>query len=219
MKPSTSLAVLATAAVAIGISVAVAASPDGSKVTLSIGDVAAAESNSGTSTFVFTVSASGSLKGTAKVSFATANGTAVAPGDYAASSGSSLSFDRHNKTGTVTVQVFGETADEQDEMFQVQLSGASGATITDGTGVGTILDDDSPPVAGPKIAAAGDIACDPASGSYNGGQGTATECKQRATSELLVAGNYAAVLALGDNQYENAAFDLYTASYDPSWVA
>nr|MBA2641719.1 metallophosphoesterase [Actinomycetota bacterium] len=156
------------------------------------------------------------LKGNASVSFATANGTAVAPGDYTAATGS-LSFDRRNKTRTVSVRVVGDTVDELDETFQLQLSGPSGATIADGTGVGTILDDDDAPVIGPKIAAAGDIACDPASGSYNGGQGTATECKQRATSDLLVAGDYAAVLTLGDNQYEDGAYDKYTASYGPSW--
>jgi hypothetical protein len=115
------------------------------------------------------------------------------------------------------VQVTGDTVDEQDETFQVRLSGASAATIADGIGVGTIVDDDGPPAAGPTIAAAGDIACDPGSGSYNGGQGTATECKQRATSDLLVAGGYAAVLGLGDLQYEDGAFSKFTASYEPSW--
>ena len=216
MKRSRSLVALLIAAIVVGVSVAVAAPPDGSRVTLAISDIASTEGNSGVRAFVFTVSASGSLKGTASVRFATANGTAIAPSDYAAASGS-LTFDRRNKTRTVTVQVVGDTAIEQDETFQVRFSGANGATVADGTGVGTILDDDSPPVTGPRIAAAGDIACDPASGSYNGGQGTATECKQRATSDLLVAGDYAAVLTLGDNQYEDGAFDKYRASYDPSW--
>src|SRR5215208_2560661 len=53
----------------------------------------------------------------------------------------------------------------------------------------------------PIIAAAGDIACDPTSGSFNGGNGTADSCRQKAVSDLLVGTNLAAVLTLGDTQY------------------
>jgi acid phosphatase type 7 len=69
----------------------------------------------------------------------------------------------------------------------------------------------------PVIAAAGDIACAPSSSSYNGGLGTSTACRQRFTSDLLVAGVYAAVLALGDLQYPAGAFSDFQASYDPTW--
>jgi acid phosphatase type 7 len=210
------LAAAIVAAVALVVAVASAAPPGGPKVALSITDVAASEGNSGTRAFVFTVTASGSLKGSASVSHATANGTAVAPGDYAAASGS-LTFDRRNKTKTVTVQVAGDTADELDETFQVVLSSPSGATIADGTGIGTIVDDDGPPVAGTKIAAAGDIACDPGSSFFNGGQGSGLNCRQMATSDLLVSAGYAAVLVLGDLQYEDGAHSKFLASYDPSW--
>jgi acid phosphatase type 7 len=69
----------------------------------------------------------------------------------------------------------------------------------------------------PVIAAAGDIACDPTAGGYNGGLGTANKCKQMATSDLLVAGGFDAVLALGDEQYECAGDSAFAASYAPSW--
>jgi len=69
----------------------------------------------------------------------------------------------------------------------------------------------------PVIAAAGDIACDPASGFYNGGLGTATDCRQRYTSDLLLDGDLARVLALGDNQYETGALAAFGQSYDPTW--
>jgi hypothetical protein len=70
----------------------------------------------------------------------------------------------------------------------------------------------------PVIAAAGDIACDPTSGSFNGGLGTASSCRQKATSDLMLAiPGLAAVLPLGDIQYENGALDKFTASYAPSW--
>jgi hypothetical protein len=69
----------------------------------------------------------------------------------------------------------------------------------------------------PIIAAAGDIACDPFDGSYNRGKGTASACRQVATSNLLLKGNYAAVLTLGDNQYEDGAYAKYRISYAQSW--
>ena len=52
------------------------------------------------------------------------------------------------------------------------------------------------------IAAAGDIACDPVSGAFNAGLGTTSQCRQLYTSDLLTGGGYAAVLPLGDLQYE-----------------
>ena len=67
------------------------------------------------------------------------------------------------------------------------------------------------------IAAAGDIACDPLDPSYNGGNGTATNCHMKATSDLLVAGGYTAVLVLGDNQYEMGALASYQTVFETSW--
>ena len=92
--------------------------------------------------------------------------------------------------------------------------------------VAAVLDDnsvsapivDGPPVGpGPRIAAAGDIACDPGDSKYDSGQGSGRSCRQLATSELLVDAGYAAVLALGDIQYEDGAYAKFLASYDPSW--
>jgi hypothetical protein len=212
-----SLVIVAAACVAvIAVAVASGAPPSGSKVTLSVADASTIEGNSGPRALVFTVTASGPLKGSVGVAYATANGSAVAPGDYAATSGT-LAFDRRNKTRTVTAQVAGDTLDEVDETFQLLLSSPSGATIADGTGVGTIVDDDGPPVSGTKIAAAGDIACDPGSSLYNGGQGSGLDCRQLATSDLLVGAGYSAVLLLGDIQYEDGAYSKFLASYDPSW--
>jgi hypothetical protein len=52
----------------------------------------------------------------------------------------------------------------------------------------------------PVIAAAGDIACDPTSSSFHGGAGSSSSCRMRYTSDLIVNGGFAAVIALGDNQ-------------------
>jgi hypothetical protein len=71
--------------------------------------------------------------------------------------------------------------------------------------------------ADPVVAAAGNIACDPANPAYNGGAGTSSACQQMATSNLLVNQGNAAVLPLGDNQYEDGAAAKFQQSYDPSW--
>lgn len=67
------------------------------------------------------------------------------------------------------------------------------------------------------VVAAGDIACDPADAGYNDGAGTATRCHMLATSDMALALSPAAVLLLGDNQYENGTLAKYQASFDPSW--
>jgi Calcineurin-like phosphoesterase len=69
----------------------------------------------------------------------------------------------------------------------------------------------------PVIAAAGDIACSPLDPNFNGGLGTATACRQRYTSDLLLGGEVTAVFPLGDLAYECGSTDAFTRSYDPSW--
>ncbi len=69
----------------------------------------------------------------------------------------------------------------------------------------------------PIIAAAGDIACDPSDGNFNGGNGTTNSCRQKAVSDLFVGKNFSAVLALGDIQYDDGAPSKYLQSFDPSW--
>jgi chitodextrinase len=75
----------------------------------------------------------------------------------------------------------------------------------------------SPSSSDPVIAAAGDIACDPLDSQFNGGNGTSDACRQLATSNILFASDLAAVLPLGDNQYENGTASKFTQSYDASW--
>ncbi|HEY6151568.1 MAG TPA: metallophosphoesterase [Gaiellaceae bacterium] len=71
--------------------------------------------------------------------------------------------------------------------------------------------------AGPVIAAAGDIACDPNTNAFNEGRGSAHACHQRATSDLVVNAGLTAVLALGDLQYYCGALAAFMYSYDPTW--
>jgi uncharacterized repeat protein (TIGR01451 family) len=111
--------------------------------TVSISDVSQLEGNSGTSAFVFTVTKSATGH-PASVDFATANGTASSVSDYTAANGT-LSFGASDATKTITVLAGGDTTFEADETFLVNLSNASGATIADNQGVGTILNDDTAP--------------------------------------------------------------------------
>jgi hypothetical protein len=112
--------------------------------TLSINDVTVAEGNSGTTNATFTVTRAGPTNTTVTVSFATADGTAAAPGDYQATSGT-LTFQPNETQKTVVVPVVGDTAVEANETFFVNLSSPTGATISDAQGVGTITNDDAPP--------------------------------------------------------------------------
>jgi len=67
------------------------------------------------------------------------------------------------------------------------------------------------------VVASGDIACDPASSNFNGGDGTATACRQKYTAEIAAAQNPDAVLVLGDLQYDAGTIDKFQASYNLSW--
>jgi hypothetical protein len=74
------------------------------------------------------------------------------------------------------------------------------------------------PVPGdPVIAAAGDIACDPASAGFAGGLGARGRCRQRDTSDLMLRMDLAAVLPLGDLQYERGTLDAFMGSFHPTW--
>jgi acid phosphatase type 7 len=102
------------------------------------------------------------------------------------------------------------------QQLTLVLSDAVGATVADGEAIGVVVAD-VPRLDGPVIVAAGDIACDPGSGDFVGGQGTELACRQGATAELLAARRYDAVLTLGDNQYDKGTESGFARSYAPSW--
>jgi hypothetical protein len=90
---------------------------------------------------------------TVTVNYATGNGSASAPPDYAATSGT-LTFDPGQTSKTVTVNVAGDTLDEPNETFTLQLSAPVAGTLGTAQGTGTIVDDDEPP---PVITPPGSI--------------------------------------------------------------
>ncbi|MGZ5482374.1 MAG: beta strand repeat-containing protein [Pyrinomonadaceae bacterium] len=119
--------------------------------TLSISDVTLAEGNGATTSFTFTVTKTND--GPVTVNYQTQDGLAqddnpaTEDNDYVPASGS-LTFGALEPTKTFTVPVNGDTAPELIETFSVLLSGEVGATLTDGTGLGTILNDDESASAG-----------------------------------------------------------------------
>lgn len=67
------------------------------------------------------------------------------------------------------------------------------------------------------VAAGADIACDPDNNDFENSKGDEDECRQRDTSNLVLAMRPDAVLIPGDHQYENATYEKYLRSFHPSW--
>lgn len=110
---------------------------------LKINNVSKAEGNSGTVAFTFTVTLSPANTNTVTVKYATANGTATAGSDYTAvSTPTSIVFTPGRTSNTVSINVKGDATKEANETFFVNLKSPSGATIFDGQGKGTIVNDD-----------------------------------------------------------------------------
>ena len=99
------------------------------------------EGNTGTVAATFAVTLSAASTQTVTVTYATSNGTATAGSDYQAKSGT-LTFAPGETSKPVTVLVNGDRVAEPNETFFVNLSGPTNATIGDGQGVGSILDDE-----------------------------------------------------------------------------
>ncbi|HBL61393.1 MAG TPA: calcium-binding protein, partial [Cyanobacteria bacterium UBA8803] len=76
------------------------------------------------------------------VNFATANGTATAGSDYTAVSGT-LTFAAGETSKTITVPIVGDTTNESNETFTLNLTNPTNATIADAQGGGTITNDDT----------------------------------------------------------------------------
>jgi urease beta subunit len=116
--------------------------PPGSAV-LDISGASVREDQSGTTTLSFTVTRSGNTTTAVNANFATTNGTASDPGDYAAASGN-VAFGVGEITKTIDVTVNGDRALEHDEdLFVSLLNPSVGAAIATGQATGTIVNDDT----------------------------------------------------------------------------
>ena len=110
---------------------------DDGAARLSIGDASASEGDGSLSFAVTLAQGSGSVT----VDYATAAATATAGRDYTETSGT-LTFAPGDIKKTIAVALLDDDVHELVETLSVSLSGAQGATLEDGTGTGTILDND-----------------------------------------------------------------------------
>jgi Calx-beta domain-containing protein len=77
----------------------------------------------------------------AKMTWSTANGTATSPADYGGTAGT-VTIKPGHTTANIVINVVGDTVPEPNETFSVVLGTANGATIADGIGQATIVNDD-----------------------------------------------------------------------------
>jgi Ca2+-binding RTX toxin-like protein len=110
--------------------------------TVAVSDASVDEA-AGTLTFTVTRSGPGVASSASSVSFATADGTAIAGADYAAASGV-LNFAAGETVKTITVAVANDKLMESTEGFSVQLTAVANAVVADPAGAATILDNDRP---------------------------------------------------------------------------
>jgi hypothetical protein len=115
----------------------------GGTSTLAISNAQVVEGNTGSKNMVFTVTLSPASAGTVTVHWATKSGGlgATVDVDYQKASGN-LTFLAGRTSRPIRVSVYGDTINERNERFKVLLSNPSGATISDGVGVGKIIDND-----------------------------------------------------------------------------
>ncbi len=113
---------------------------------ISVDDVTIVEGNptllGSTKSVTFTIRLSAPAPSGMSVIYNTADGTAVAPGDYTAKAPTVLRFSAGQTSKTVTVTLRMDSLAEPDEAFFLVLHDPVGATITDGLSVATIRNDD-----------------------------------------------------------------------------
>ena len=115
---------------------------DDATPTLSIADVTVAEGSAGTTAATFTVTLSNPSSQTVTVQYATADGTAIAPGDYAAVALTTLTFAPGEVSQTIVIAVGGDADVEENETFSLDFRSPTNAALPDPQAQGTIVNDD-----------------------------------------------------------------------------
>jgi CSLREA domain-containing protein len=113
-------------------------------LSISVSDASMEEPDAGTADMVFTVSMEGgATPGEIRVDYSTVPGSAQAGSDYESTSGT-LVIAAGTASQTFSVPIVGEVDVEPHEVFTVELSHPQNAVLGDGTGAGTILNEDEP---------------------------------------------------------------------------
>jgi hypothetical protein len=159
--------------------------------SVAISDATVTEGDSGTSLATFTVTRTGG-NGAFAINYATADGTALASSDYVAATGT-LAFAAGVTTQTISVAITGDTVFEGNETFNISLSAATnGATIADGLGQGSIIDNDPVPVTAPVV-----VISDVTVSEGNSGTSIASFTVTRTGGTAAFAVNYATANGTG----------------------
>jgi predicted extracellular nuclease len=203
----------------------------GGGLALVIDDVSQLEGDAGTTTYQFTVTLTEPAPvGGVSFDIATQDGTAtVADGDYVANALTGQVIAEGATTFTFDVTVNGDTTVEPDETFLVLVTNVTGATVADGQGTGTILNDDF--VITPVHDIQGSGASSPLVGQVVTTRGIVTAVKSNgfflqmpdaqadgdpATSEgILVYTGGAPTTAVGDDARVTGTVAEYVPSADP----
>jgi hypothetical protein len=193
------VALLASVALVFGaLSLPVTAAPSR---RITINSVQISEGNTGEKLLTFTVQVKGPNASGVSVDWETADDTATAGQDYETASGT-ISF-AGSKQRQVHVSIVGDETIEPDERFEVILSNAANANISQPRGVGTILNDDVAPPALPTLSVVDDTV-----GEGNTGTTTASfevNLSASATSEVTVDFDTADGSATAPSDYETTA--------------
>jgi Calx-beta domain len=113
--------------------------------SISVRDALVDEGNSGTTQVTLVVALSGPASQSVSFTFATSNNTATAGSDYIATSGA-LTFAPGEVDKPVVVLINGDTVDEAQETFFLDISNVQNATVSSSRGTGFIVDDDGPTI-------------------------------------------------------------------------
>jgi hypothetical protein len=111
-------------------------------VSLSIADASGLEGTATVKKVSFTVTMSQASAANVTFKATTTNGTAIAPGDFTAFTNKAFTITAGQTTKTVAVTIVRDANVEPNETFTITLSSPVGATISDGTAIGTITNDD-----------------------------------------------------------------------------
>jgi hypothetical protein len=114
-----------------------------SMAIISVANARVTEGNTGTGTvsLVFNVTLNKTSAQSVSLSYATTDGSATAPTDYTATSGT-LTFAPGETAKTIAVSVRGDTLVEADETMRLNLSNPVNGVLANTSATGTIIDDD-----------------------------------------------------------------------------
>jgi beta-glucanase (GH16 family) len=110
---------------------------------VSINSITLNEGNTGMSAFGFTLTLTHGSSSNVTVTYSTLEGSARAGEDYVAVTNQSVTFQPNEITKTINISVVADDTREADDVFNVMLTGSTGASIQQFSGTGTITNDDT----------------------------------------------------------------------------